>query len=262
MKTKIAPLLLTAVLVFESCFSVNGQDAEAFAAGTSNQGLNVDAASASVTEGQKSRRYFIYDVYIGEGFNLRRDVYSRAAQLVKELRKVDPNWVMVLPPFRHLYHWQSGFEQQRVPWSQFFDLDALGEYIPVMEFEDYMKERGDNSIDQVQRNTMLLKKVNHPLRHNLTTVDHPLRHNLTTVDHSFSSLNGMQETERASKNALAKENFTNFCIQYQKVRTESPKKDAIRFYMYSMYTKIWVCHDTMYYSKATEYALRITPQRS
>lgn len=36
-----------------------------------------------------SKRYLLYDCNPGEGFNLRRDVYIRMANLVKELRYVN-----------------------------------------------------------------------------------------------------------------------------------------------------------------------------
>lgn len=39
-------------------------------------------------------RYLLYDVNLGEGFNLRRDVYIRIANLVRKLIKTD-NWVLV-----------------------------------------------------------------------------------------------------------------------------------------------------------------------
>ena len=57
----------------------------------------------------KRTRYILYDVNPGEGFNLRRDVYMRMAVFVKKLNKTFPNsyWVLVLPPWGHLYHWQS-----------------------------------------------------------------------------------------------------------------------------------------------------------
>lgn len=36
----------------------------------------------------KERRYLIYNVNFGEGFNLRRDVYMRIANTVRHLRKI------------------------------------------------------------------------------------------------------------------------------------------------------------------------------
>ena len=76
------------------------------------------------------------------GFNLRRDVYLRAANTVKRLREKDPAWVLVLPAWPHLYHWKSRFQQEKIPWRQFFQIEKLNEYVPVMEFEDYIKEYG------------------------------------------------------------------------------------------------------------------------
>lgn len=76
----------------------------------------------------------------GEGFNLRRDVYMRVANLVNQLRQ-NQDWILVLPPWGHLYHWKSPElgNQMNVPWSHFFDLDSLNTYIPVMELEDFIK---------------------------------------------------------------------------------------------------------------------------
>lgn len=39
-----------------------------------------------ICENQKPRRYLLYDTNPGEGFNLRRDVYMRVANLVNDLR--------------------------------------------------------------------------------------------------------------------------------------------------------------------------------
>lgn len=86
-----------------------------------------------------SFRYLLYDVNPGEGFNLRRDVYMRVTNLVKELNKEEP-WVLVLPPWGRLYHWKSpDLEQIKIPWSTFFDLPSLREHVPVIEFEEYLK---------------------------------------------------------------------------------------------------------------------------
>lgn len=83
-------------------------------------------------------RYLLYDVNPPEGFNLRRDVYIRMASLLKILLKHE-EWVLVLPPWGRLYHWQSpDIHQVRIPWSDFFDLDSLNKNIPVMEYEDFI----------------------------------------------------------------------------------------------------------------------------
>ena len=84
-------------------------------------------------------RYLLYDVNPGEGFNLRRDVYIRMANLVKFLNEDEP-WILVLPPWGRLYHWQSPtITNSKIPWSKFFDLDSLRKLIPVIEFTDYLK---------------------------------------------------------------------------------------------------------------------------
>ncbi|PIO28860.1 hypothetical protein AB205_0076930 [Aquarana catesbeiana] len=96
-----------------------------------------------------SSRYLLYDVNPPEGFNLRRDVYIRMASLLKTLRK-SSEWVLVLPPWGRLYHWQSpDIHQIRIPWAEFFDLDSLNKNIPVIEYEDFLAESGGPFIDQV-----------------------------------------------------------------------------------------------------------------
>ncbi|XP_019630147.1 PREDICTED: GDP-fucose protein O-fucosyltransferase 2-like [Branchiostoma belcheri] len=98
----------------------------------------------------KPRRYLLYDVNPGEGFNLRRDVYMRIANLVKKLQD-HGSWVLVLPPWGRLYHWKSSMEKQqtKIPWSAFFDLESLNRHIPVIEFEDYIKETGVAEMDEM-----------------------------------------------------------------------------------------------------------------
>lgn len=92
--------------------------------------------------------YLLYSVNPGEGFNLRRDVYMRAATLVKELRKSE-DWVLVLPPWPHLHHWKTNYLQANLKWEKFFDLPSLSEYVPVIEFDDYLKKEGQ-TIDEVR----------------------------------------------------------------------------------------------------------------
>lgn len=83
-------------------------------------------------------RYLLYDVNPPEGFNLRRDVYIRMASLLKTLLKTE-EWVLVLPPWGRLYHWQSpDIPQVRIPWADFFDLPSLNRNIPVMEYEQFI----------------------------------------------------------------------------------------------------------------------------
>ena len=84
-------------------------------------------------------RYLLYDVNPPEGFNLRRDVYIRMASLVKTLRKEGDDWVLVLPPWGRLYHWQSpSIHQIRIPWGEFFSLTSLQANVPVIEYEEFI----------------------------------------------------------------------------------------------------------------------------
>ncbi|POI35192.1 hypothetical protein CIB84_001056, partial [Bambusicola thoracicus] len=93
--------------------------------------------------------YLLYDVNPPEGFNLRRDVYIRIASLMKTLLK-SQNWVLVLPPWGRLYHWQSpDILQVRIPWSEFFDLPSLNRNIPVIEYEQFLAESGGPFIEQI-----------------------------------------------------------------------------------------------------------------
>ncbi|XP_064135640.1 GDP-fucose protein O-fucosyltransferase 2 isoform X1 [Loxodonta africana] len=107
-------------------------------------------SAADILSGAASRRrYLLYDVNPPEGFNLRRDVYIRVASLLKTLLKME-EWVLVLPPWGRLYHWQSpDIHQVRIPWAEFFDLPSLNKNIPVIEYEQFIAESGGPFIDQV-----------------------------------------------------------------------------------------------------------------
>ncbi|XP_077864434.1 GDP-fucose protein O-fucosyltransferase 2-like isoform X2 [Saccoglossus kowalevskii] len=112
----------------------------AFGTGT-QQALKVGTA--------KPRRYLLYDVNPGEGFNLRRDVYMRVANLVKKLQD-HQDWTLVLPPWGRIYHWQSRhIAQMKIAWSLFFDLDSMNKHVPVIEFEQFLKETGQSKIDEL-----------------------------------------------------------------------------------------------------------------
>lgn len=103
-------------------------------------GVNVIALNSSWSDNCYFvfSRYLLYDVNPPEGFNLRRDVYIRIASLMKTLLKSE-NWVLVLPPWGRLYHWQSpDILQVRIPWSEFFDLPSLNKNIPVIEYEQFL----------------------------------------------------------------------------------------------------------------------------
>lgn len=84
-------------------------------------------------------RYLLYEINPGEGFNLRRDVYMRMANLVKVLNDdLRSWWTLVLPPWSRLYHWRSTVVQQQIPWATFFDIDSLSRHVPVMEFVEFL----------------------------------------------------------------------------------------------------------------------------
>ena len=107
------------------------------------------------SEPAANRRYLLYDCNPGEGFNLRRDVYLRIANLVKAMRNDEKckkdDWVLVLPPWGRIgYHWkEKDMEQSRIKWSHFFDVESMNKYIPVMEYEDYVEEVGQPLVEEV-----------------------------------------------------------------------------------------------------------------
>ncbi|MBN3277660.1 OFUT2 fucosyltransferase, partial [Polyodon spathula] len=91
----------------------------------------------------------LYDVNPPEGFNLRRDVFIRMTSLMKTLLKTG-DWVLVLPPWGRLYHWQSpDIHQIRIPWAEFFDVPSINRNIPVIEYEQFLAESGGPFIEQV-----------------------------------------------------------------------------------------------------------------
>lgn len=102
------------------------------------------ASTSVVFMASGGTRYLLYSVNPGEGFNLRRDVHVRVANLVKKLREKE-DWILVLPPWPHLYHWKSQFDQNNLPWGMFFDVSSLNEYVPSIEFitfEEYLQKVG------------------------------------------------------------------------------------------------------------------------
>lgn len=48
------------------------------------------------------------------------------------------NFILVVPPWRGLYHW-SRDDRTRRPWSEFFDMESLNRFVPVIEFDDFVK---------------------------------------------------------------------------------------------------------------------------
>lgn len=104
----------------------------------------------SVTDRMTSsneRKYIIYDVNHGEGFNLRRDVFMRIADTVRTLRERGHNYVLVLPPWGGLYHWKTA--ESKLPWSLFFDVASINQLVPVVEFHQFLQETNNDDIDEV-----------------------------------------------------------------------------------------------------------------
>uniref|UniRef100_A0A8R1E5J8 GDP-fucose protein O-fucosyltransferase 2 n=1 Tax=Caenorhabditis japonica TaxID=281687 RepID=A0A8R1E5J8_CAEJA len=96
--------------------------------------VNTDKYSLPI---EAEKQYILYDVNFGEGFNLRRDVYMRVANAVRLLRETGQrNYVLVLPPWGRLHHWQR--MQVALSWRLFFDVDSLNRFVPVVEFEDFL----------------------------------------------------------------------------------------------------------------------------
>ncbi|CAE8644229.1 unnamed protein product, partial [Polarella glacialis] len=104
------------------------------------------------------RQSALYDTKYGEGFNLQREVYPRAAWVVAQANKAldakcgaskegaCARWVLVLPPWCQVVHWWSGPEQ--VPWSAFFDSQALeSSKVPLIEFKEYVRLVGGQKVD-------------------------------------------------------------------------------------------------------------------
>ncbi|XP_006008222.1 GDP-fucose protein O-fucosyltransferase 2 [Latimeria chalumnae] len=135
-------LLCVGVLLVARLATTQLAGAGEFSPGQLSAGIPAAAAASS-------RRYLLYDVNPPEGFNLRRDVYIRMASLMKTLLKTG-DWVLVLPPWGRLYHWQSpDIHQVRIPWADFFDLHSLNKNIPVIEYEQFIAESGGPFIEQV-----------------------------------------------------------------------------------------------------------------
>lgn len=90
---------------------------------------------ASNNKDKRPTKYILYDINPGEGFNLRRDVYMRMAVFVRKLNFEAPEmrWVLVLPPWGHLYHWRTRKlgPQIKIPWAAFFDLKSLGGFLSL-----------------------------------------------------------------------------------------------------------------------------------
>ncbi|VDM27182.1 unnamed protein product [Toxocara canis] len=71
----------------------------------------------------------------------------RVANTVRLLRERGYNYVLVLPPWGGLYHWKKA--GTKLPWSLFFDVSSINQLVPVVEFEQYLKDTNNDDIDEV-----------------------------------------------------------------------------------------------------------------
>lgn len=56
--------------------------------------------------------------------------------------------MLVLPPWSRIYHWfNRNLDQDKLPWSLFFDLKSLNRYVPVIEFEQFRKGKTDLTVN-------------------------------------------------------------------------------------------------------------------
>ncbi|XP_046975654.1 GDP-fucose protein O-fucosyltransferase 2 [Vanessa cardui] len=91
-----------------------------------------------------NEKFIIYDVNPPEGFNLRRDVYMRFAIMLSEARQHHKNWMLILPPWYSLYHWQTTQSDFPLPWSNFFDVKSLKKFAPVVELHEVFSKIESN----------------------------------------------------------------------------------------------------------------------
>ncbi|CAG9480375.1 GDP-fucose protein O-fucosyltransferase 2, putative [Plasmodium vivax] len=95
----------------------------------------------------KKKKYVLYDVHIGEGFNLQKEVLYRVALAVYYLNQEERTHVhyLVLPPWCYVTHWGRERTNARIKWSIFFNLKALQNVIPVMEYAEYEGQFGPHT---------------------------------------------------------------------------------------------------------------------
>nr|XP_006636360.2 PREDICTED: GDP-fucose protein O-fucosyltransferase 2 isoform X1 [Lepisosteus oculatus] len=138
---------LLVLLLLLSCTAATAEAATGDGAFSAGQSAHSVAGAATVA---RNIRYLLYDVNPPEGFNLRRDVFIRMASLTKTLLREGGGWVLVLPPWGRLYHWQSpDIHQVRILWAEFFSVPSLDANVPVIEYEQFLAESGGPFVEQV-----------------------------------------------------------------------------------------------------------------
>ncbi|KAK2713353.1 hypothetical protein QYM36_009276 [Artemia franciscana] len=84
---------------------------------------------------KEQKRYLFIDVLDYEGFQSRINTFLNIVYLVRVLNQTSKrSWKLVLPPWRHIQHWDIEEEEDSYLWSDFFNLSSIGRYTPVEEF--------------------------------------------------------------------------------------------------------------------------------
>ena len=143
--------ILLTLCVSERLFSaeedmIQDSYADEYMSGQSN---HAQLISQELNDTQQNIKYIVYEVNPGEGFNLRRDVYVRVANLIKHMQNEGDKIVLVLPPWRELYHWKSRTSQKAIPWKKFFDIGNMNRYVSVIEFTTFLKLNESPGIDLI-----------------------------------------------------------------------------------------------------------------
>lgn len=49
----------------------------------------------------------------------------------------------MLPPWGNLFHWRNERNKEnRIKWKEFFNVESLSKFVPVLEFDDFLKING------------------------------------------------------------------------------------------------------------------------
>ncbi|SPJ10167.1 GDP-fucose protein O-fucosyltransferase 2, putative [Plasmodium sp. DRC-Itaito] len=94
----------------------------------------------------KKKKYIMYDVNIGEGFNLQKEIFYRLSLVTYNLNKNDNMniYYLVLPPWCYVTHWKRK-KGNNITWDYFFNTDIMKKVIPIIEYEEYKKLYGNYS---------------------------------------------------------------------------------------------------------------------
>eukprot|EP01125_Pyxidicula_operculata_P022138 TRINITY_DN8909_c0_g1_i1.p1 TRINITY_DN8909_c0_g1~~TRINITY_DN8909_c0_g1_i1.p1 ORF type:complete len:418 (+),score=43.60 TRINITY_DN8909_c0_g1_i1:3-1256(+) len=96
---------------------------------------------------QDDTNYLLFHVNSGEGYNLRRQVLVRLIIVVNRLVKSGQKWKLVLPKMCRTPH-AKNYPPEGCLWSQYIDIDKLSQHVPVIDYDEFVKVKGEN-IDTV-----------------------------------------------------------------------------------------------------------------